>query len=114
MNAKALIATALVLVVLTLCGTASADPYCGGVPLTTEREGVVSGNLWFDHCGPMVSGEWTKDYTLPTYSDVEWAHLYVAVYCGHMQSNVREGRTLHSMTFSLVVPRMVSAVKCSM
>jgi len=100
MNAKALIATAvLVALTLTLCGTASADPYCGGVPLTTEREGVVSGDLWFDHCGPMVSGEWTKDYTLPAYTDVDWAHLYVAVYCGHMQSN-RQGRA--NITFNEV------------
>ena len=97
MKTKVSITTVAVLVALALCGTASADPWCGGVPLTTEREGVVSGNLWFDHCGPMVSGEWAKDYTLPAYTDVDWAHLYVAVYCGHMKNNY-EGRA--NITFN--------------
>ena len=86
-GAKVLIATAAAfIVVVAFCGIAAADPYIGGLPLTTVTEGTVSGGLWFDHSCPMVE-EWTEDFTLPSYTDVDWAHLYVAVYCGNMQKN---------------------------
>ena len=78
--------TAALLVAVVLCGIASADPYVGGVPPTTAKEGVVSGDLWLDHSHPLVTN-WTKNFTLPSHTDVQWAHLYVAVYCGNMQNN---------------------------
>jgi hypothetical protein len=88
MNAKILFATAAAIIVLLSFGAiASADPYCGGLPLTGVQEGEMSGDLWFDHSSPLVSGYWTKSYTLPPYTDVEWAQLYVGIYCGHMQNN---------------------------
>ena len=83
---KVSVLIAVAAVVLALCVTASADPYCGGLPLTTASEGTVSGDLWFDHSCPMVQ-DWTKDFTLPSYTDVQRAHLYVAIYCGNMQKN---------------------------
>jgi hypothetical protein len=86
MNAKVLFATAAAFIVLlSFAGIASADPYCGGLPLTGVREGEVSGDLWFDDSCPLVT-DWTKDFSLPSYTDVEWAQLYVAVYCAHMQN----------------------------
>lgn len=71
---------------LALSGTVSADPYLGGVPLATVEEGVVSGDLWFNHSCPMATA-WSIDYPLPSYSDVAWARLYVVVYCGNMKNN---------------------------
>ena len=91
-----LLSTFTVLLLIILCSTALADPYCGGVPLTAIREGNVSGDLWFDHSNPMVTN-WTNDYTFPLYTDVEWAHLYVAVYCGNMKDNC-QGRA--NITFN--------------
>ena len=86
MNVKVLFAAAAAFIVLlSFGGIAYADPYCGGLPLTSVREGEVSGDLWFDDSCPLVT-DWTKSYTLPSYTDVEWAQLYVAIYCAHMQN----------------------------
>lgn len=79
-------AFAAVLLLVAFSGIAVADPYVGGVPLTTAEEGVVSGGLWFDHAHPMVK-DWTHEYTLPAYSDIDWARLYVLIYCGNMENN---------------------------
>jgi len=88
MNAKVLFATAAAFIVLLSFGAiASADPYCGGLELTGVHEGEVSGDLWVDVSGPLAYNEWAKSYTLPAYTDVEWAQLYVGIYCGHMQKN---------------------------
>jgi hypothetical protein len=80
------VALAAVLLLVAFAGIAVADPYIGGVPLTTVKEGVLSGDLWFDHAHPMVT-DWIHEYTPPTYSDVDWARLYVLIYCGRMQEN---------------------------
>ncbi|KAF5438107.1 Serine protease, subtilase family, partial [Candidatus Methanophagaceae archaeon] len=87
-RAKVLMATAAAfIVVLAFSGIVSADPYCGGLPLTNVKEGEVSGDLWFEHYSPLTHNHAEESFTLPSYTDVEWAQLYVAVYCGHMQKN---------------------------
>jgi hypothetical protein len=79
-------AFAALLLLVAFSGITVADPYIGGVPLTTTKDGVVSGDLWFDHAHPMVT-DWTHEYFPPPYSDVDWARLYVLIYCGNMQNN---------------------------
>jgi len=75
-----------------------ADEWVGGVPVETIESGVVSGGLYhdavfgFNYAGPngtISDGGKTveKVFTLPDYTEVKWARLYVAVYCGHMQNN---------------------------
>ncbi|MFV9677418.1 MAG: DUF3344 domain-containing protein, partial [Methanosarcinales archaeon] len=87
-RAKVLMATAAAfIVVLAFSGIVSADPYCGGLPLTNVKEGEVSGDLWFEHYSPLTHNHAAESFTLPSYTDVEWAQLYVAVYCGHMEKN---------------------------
>jgi len=65
---------------------ASANPYYGGIPLKTEQSGVVSGGLWFD-AYPGFATSAQKSFTLPKHTSIDWARVYVAVYCGHMQNN---------------------------
>jgi len=87
-RAKVLMATAAAfIVVLAFSGIVSADPYCGGLSLTNVKEGEVSGDLWFEHYSPLTHNHAAESFTLPSYTDVEWAQLYVAVYCGHMEKN---------------------------
>lgn len=64
----------------------SADSYVGGIPLTTVKEGTVSGGVFIDaYPGFATSAE--QVFALPKYSSIQWARLYVVVYCGHMQNN---------------------------
>ncbi|KQC04713.1 MAG: hypothetical protein APR53_03010 [Methanoculleus sp. SDB] len=71
----------------------SADTYVGGIPLTTEKIGTVSGGLWFNSlygtAGQPVGqpNTVTMTFLLPEHSEIRWARIYVAVYCGHMQNN---------------------------
>ncbi|OPX73604.1 MAG: PEGA domain protein [Methanoregulaceae archaeon PtaU1.Bin059] len=65
---------------------ACADPYLGGIPLETVRDGQVSGGLFVDAGFPM-STDASASFSLPAYTAVQWARLYVVVYCGHMQNN---------------------------
>ncbi len=65
---------------------AGADPYLGGIPLETVKEGVVSGGLFGDATFPMTT-DGTATFVLPDHSGIQWARLYVVVYCGHMQNN---------------------------
>lgn len=65
---------------------ACADPYLGGIPLETVRDGQVSGGLFVDAGFPM-STDASASFLLPAYSAIQWARLYVVVYCGHMQNN---------------------------
>lgn len=76
----------LIIGVLFLIGIASANPYYGGIPLRTEQSGVVSGGLWYDtYPGFATSAQ--KQFTLPKHTSIDWARVYVGVYCGHMQNN---------------------------
>ena len=74
---------------------AAADQYVGGIPLETVQSGVVSGGLWHDSfVGTAPVREATKQYSLPDYTEIKWARLYVAVYCGHMQNNYEHRATV--------------------
>ncbi|MFY9195393.1 MAG: DUF3344 domain-containing protein, partial [Methanoculleus sp.] len=75
-----------------------ADEWVGGIPLKTIESGVVSGGLYhdaafgFNSAGPngtISDGGKTveKVFTLPPHTGVQWAQLYVAVYCGNMKEN---------------------------
>ncbi len=73
--------------VLTICGSAAADPYVGGQNLTTTLNGTVSGGLYEDS---YYSVGTTKNVTyefnsFPDNAQIVSATLYTAVYSGHMQ-----------------------------
>ena len=79
---------------LLMAGVCSADNYVGGMPLTTVKEGVVSGGVFNDSYYYNIGDQdWynpitiDETFTLPDYTDIEWAMLLTTVYCGHMQSN---------------------------
>ncbi|MDN7024056.1 DUF3344 domain-containing protein [Methanoculleus sp. FWC-SCC1] len=82
-----------VLLVLLLPSAASADTYIGGIPLSTVQQGTVSGDLWWDSfygiAGQPIGQPNTqvKTFTLPQHTGIQWARVYVAVYCGNQQSN---------------------------
>jgi len=87
---KIIIALAIFLLTAGVC---SADNYCGGIPLTTVQEGVVSGGVFtesYHYDGDQVNyNPITIDhtFTLPSFENVEWAMLMTTVYSGHMQNN---------------------------
>ena len=93
---KLIIALAIFLLTAGVC---SADNYVGGMPLTTVQEGVVSGGVFSDSCycdttypnqESYKPNTIDKTFTLPSFTDVEWAMLQTVVYCAHMQEN-RQG-----------------------
>jgi hypothetical protein len=93
---KIIIALAIFLLTAGVC---SADNYCGGMPLTTVQEGIVSGGVFSDscYCDTTTPNQYSyepntidKTFTLPSFENVEWAMLQTVVYCGHMQEN-RQG-----------------------
>jgi hypothetical protein len=85
----------LALLLALVPAPAAADQYVGGIPLETVESGVVSGGLWHDSfVGVGQEHEVTKTYSLPSYSKIKWARLYVAVYCGHMQNNYEHRATV--------------------
>ena len=89
------IALFLVLLLVLVPAPTAADQYVGGIPLQTVEEGTVSGGLWYDSfVGTATEREVTKPYSLPSYSKIKWARLYVAVYCGHMQNNYEHRATV--------------------
>lgn len=84
---------ALVLLGWIAAAGVSADSYVGGIPLASVKEGTVSGGLYIDaYPGFATSAE--QPFTLPKYTDIRWARLYVAVYCGHMENNYPVGATI--------------------
>jgi hypothetical protein len=100
---KILIALAIFLLTAGVC---SADNYCGGMPLTTVKEGIVSGGVFSDSYyyngdqGIYKPNTIDKTFTLPDDIDIEWAMLMTTVYCGQMQRNY-EGTA--NVTFNNVV-----------
>ncbi|WP_083523450.1 DUF3344 domain-containing protein [Methanofollis ethanolicus] len=83
----------LLLLLLPVC--AAADQYVGGIPLTTEAEGVVSGGVYVDSfVGVANERDVTKTFSLPAYTKIKWARLYTSVYCGHMQNNYEHRATV--------------------
>ena len=88
LRAPVVLAGCLLVLLLVLQAPAAADPYVGGIPLTTVQSGVVSGDLFIDATVPSFGQTTvTKKVALPTYTQIRWARLYVVVYCGHMQNN---------------------------
>jgi hypothetical protein len=81
----------LLLALLLLPAAVSADEYIGGIPLSTEETGTVSGGVFVD-AYPGFATDATKTFTLPAGAEVRWARLYVVVYCGNMRENY-EGKT---------------------
>ena len=77
-------------VILMTAGICSADNYVGGIPPTTIKEGEVSGGVYFDSYYGAVGQDNNnpitidKTFTLPEYTDIEWAILLTSVYCGNM------------------------------
>jgi|LAHT01.1.fsa_nt_gb PKD repeat protein len=89
-------ALAVLLLLLCLVGVAAADPYVGGIPLTTVQSGTVSGGVYvdasLDDFGPQ---DVAKTFaSIPDVSDIVWARLYVVVYCGHMENNYQGTATI--------------------
>ncbi len=80
-------ALVLVLWIVTVVSIPTgADPCLGGIPLETVREGTVSGGIFVDAAYPM-STDGSATFVLPAHTGIQWARLYVVVYCGHMQNN---------------------------
>ncbi len=89
------IAFIITLLLAVVPAPAAADQYVGGIPLETVKEGTVSGGLWHDSfVGTAPVREATKQYSLPDYTEIKWARLYVTVYCGHMQNNYEHRATV--------------------
>jgi len=88
--------TIILLLTLCLVPCTSADGYVGGIPLSTVQSGTVSGGLYVDAEVPSWgSTDVTKTFApIPSVDDIEWARLYVSVYCGHMQNNYRGTATV--------------------
>ncbi len=85
----------LLMFLLLLPASAAADQYVGGIPLTTVEDGVVSGGIWHDSfVGVAQERQVTKPFSLPAYTEIKWARLYVAVYCAHMQNNYEHRATV--------------------
>ena len=90
------IALFLVLLLVLVPAPAAADQYVGGIPLETVQSGVVSGGLWHDSfVGTVPVRKVTKQYSLPDYTEIKWARLYVAVYVAHMESNNEHRATVN-------------------
>lgn len=78
------------LLMVSIAHPVSADNYVGGIPLDIAEEGTVSGGVWIDsYYGMSNTAPVTieQQYSLPEYSAIRWARLYVAVYCGNMENN---------------------------
>jgi PKD repeat protein len=86
-------ALAVLLLLLFLVGVAAADPYVGGIPLTTVKSGTVSGGVYVDaenDWWPPNPGPHSAEKAfapIPNVNNIAWARFYVAVYIGHQQNN---------------------------
>jgi len=76
----------LIIALVLIVPAARANTYEGGIPLFTEKKGMVSGGLWFDTY-PGFSKSAEKYFVLPKHTSIDWARIYVGVYCGHKQNN---------------------------
>ncbi|MCE5215144.1 MAG: cobaltochelatase subunit CobN [Methanobacterium sp.] len=76
--------------ILTICGSATADPYVGGQNLTTTLNGTVSGGLYEDTYYGFNNTATPTNVTynfqsFPDNAQVVSATLYTAIYSGNMQ-----------------------------
>jgi hypothetical protein len=95
MNVNTIWVSLVLLALLFLPAAVSADPYVGGIPLSTVESGTVSGGVFID-AYPGLATDATKTFTLPAGATAKWARLYVVVYCGHMEMNY-EGKVTVSI-----------------
>ncbi|MGB9844898.1 MAG: DUF3344 domain-containing protein, partial [Methanothermobacter tenebrarum] len=82
--------TVLVVLAVSLTGSAYADNAVGGKPLETVQEGNVTGDLAVDsyygfNATDPCNVTYTFNYTIPSDAKIKNATLYVLVYSGHMQ-----------------------------
>ncbi|WP_265580914.1 DUF3344 domain-containing protein [Methanofollis aquaemaris] len=83
------------LLLLLLPACAVADQYVGGIPLTTVNGDVVSGGVYVNSfVGTGMDRDVSKEFSLPEYTEIKWARLYVSVYCAHMQNNYEHRATV--------------------
>jgi len=85
-RSASLAGTGVLVAILVLSGIAAANDFEGGIPLQTVNHGIVSGGLYYD-AYPGFATTAYKSFSLPPHTTIEWARLYVGVYCGHMQNN---------------------------
>lgn len=81
-------AALLVIVLLTtlLISPVLANTYEGGIPLETVKKGNVTGGIWSAaYTGFSTSAQ--QSFSLPEYTSIEWARVYVVVYCGNKLNN---------------------------
>jgi hypothetical protein len=76
----------IALCIMLLVSPASADSYVGGIPLETVSEGTVSGGVFID-AYPGFDTRAEKSFSLPEFTKIRWARLYVATYIGNMENN---------------------------
>lgn len=95
-KSSAVLWLAVLITLIIVISPVSADQWVGGQQPETVQTGVVSGDLWFDSMygfpGDAQSGQPNsaeKTFTIPDYTEIKWAKLYVAVYCGNMQNNYK-------------------------
>lgn len=84
------ISLALFLGLVLLITPVTANEYFGSIPLTTVQSGVVSGGLYIDAYPGFDyarSNPVQKQFSIPNYTSIQWAKLYVGIYCGNMQNN---------------------------
>lgn len=77
-------------------------------PLTPVQSGTVSGDLYVESPTTYPNTEVTQTFTLPAYTDIQWARLYVNTYSGSaagtygLTSTVQlNGNTLNSETMDI-------------
>lgn len=75
-----------IIATLLLIPAATADNQVGGIPLRKVADGVVSGGLYYDGWFGMGTTA-QKSFTIPDHTEIQWARLYVVVYCGNMREN---------------------------
>jgi len=90
------------IILLVFTGTAQADYDPNGFPLLTVTQGQVNGDVYVGGGHGTGSSPYTHNFNVPSYTDVEWARLYVGVfggtenYCGWIDT------TLNTNSFSRV------------
>lgn len=85
----------VLLLLMNMAAVTSADNYVGGENPVTIQSGTVSGGLFIDAAPPSMATSITKTFSLPASAagNIQWARLYIAVYCGNMQEN-RQGTVI--------------------
>lgn len=68
------------IILLVFTGTSQADYNPNGFPLITATQGQVNGDVYVGGGHGVGNPPYTHNFNVPSYSNVEWARLYVAVY----------------------------------